>query len=166
VEALLLAPLFEAEEYLSKRPSPTDVVQPMGLKPGETFYDGLDCSLRRPKEDYVLLSRGIVELSADAAHAAVSKASTVEIQQRLFHSLARAADYGWSYVRTHSGELFRLASLLRRSIDVAKWMWYKIVAHEYVHPGHINVLEVRSALLALRWRTRSAKRIFTGSSVY
>ena len=31
----------------------------------------------------------------------------------------------------------------------------------WYHPGHIIVLEVRCALLGLRWRTRSAKRIFT-----
>ena len=33
------------------------------------------------------------------------------------------------------------------------------MSHPYKHQGHINVLEVRSTLLALRWRTRAAKRI-------
>ena len=46
-------------------------------------------------------------------------------------------------------------------MDIARWVWYTLLAHRFDHPEHINLLEVRAALLGLRWRTRSAKRIFT-----
>ena len=165
VVALLLAPLFEAEGYLLERPSPSDMVQRMGLKPGEAYFPGLNCSLRRPAEDHIILKRGVVEPTAAAARAAVSDESSIELEQRLFHSLVRAADYRGSDVRLDSGELYRPATWLRRSIDVARWVWYNVVAHEFVHPEHINALEIRATLLMLRWRTRSAQRIFTRFSI-
>ena len=46
-------------------------------------------------------------------------------------------------------------------MDTARWVWYTLLAHRIDHPEHINLLEVRAALLGLRWRTRSAKRIFS-----
>ena len=163
VVAALLAPLFQAEGYLERRPSPNDLVQRMGLRPGEVFYDGLDCCLGAAlvAARHDTQPRGVVAPSAAAANAAVSANSTVELEKKLFHSLVRSADYRGSDVRLDSGELYRPASWPRRSIDPAKWVWYNLVAHEIKRSGHISILEVKSALLALRWRTRSAKRIFT-----
>ena len=163
VVALLLAPLFVAEGYLAVRPTPDDLVLRMGLRPGETFREGLDCSLRRPtvraRHDGSL--RGVVQPSAQAAREAVSAESTPELEKLLLHNLVRSADYRGSDVRLDSGELYRPAAWPRRSIDTGKWVWYTIVAHEYTKPEHINVLELRSTLLALRWRTRSSNRVFS-----
>ena len=163
VVALLLAPLLASEGYLSEIPSPDDLVQRMGLYPGETYYAGLDCSLSRKHDPHRHdgRPRGVVEPSAAAALAAVSPRSTVALEQLLFHNLVRSSDYRGSDVRLDSGKLFRPASWPRRSIDTGRWVWYTMVAHRFERPEHINVLELRSTLLSLRWRTRAAKRIFT-----
>ena len=63
----------------------------------------------------------------------------------LFHRLIRASDYRGSDARFDSGQLCGPAAWRRRSIDVGRWVWYEIVAHEYVRPEHMNALEIRSA---------------------
>ena len=75
------------------------------------------------------------------------------------NSLLRGADYRGSDVRLDSGELLKPGAWPRRSIDPARWEWYTLVAHRFHDEEHINLLEVRAAHLALRWRSRNAQRI-------
>ena len=48
VVAALLATLLQQEGFLSEIPSPSDLVDRMGLAPGEVYYPGLNCRLDRP----------------------------------------------------------------------------------------------------------------------
>ena len=60
-----------------------------------------------------------------------------------------------------AGEILQPAQWPRRSIDPAKWEWFPLIAHPFHQEEHINLLEVRAALLQLRWRSRTPKRLFT-----
>ena len=48
VFALVFSGLFE-EKRMLRRPSPQELVNRMGLRPGELYLEGLDCRLDRPK---------------------------------------------------------------------------------------------------------------------
>lgn len=95
VVAALLAPLLVQEGFLGEIPSPSDLVDRMGLAPGEVYYPGLNCRLDRPpiKGRFDGRERGRLESSSSAAAAAVDPASSPELEKLLFHSLVRSADY-------------------------------------------------------------------------
>ena len=42
------------------------------------------------------------------------------------------------------------------SIDPSRWSWKTVISKRWREKEHINVLELRAGLLALRWRSRSA----------
>ena len=163
VVALLLAPLFRTQGLLSETPTPDELVQRMGLRPGEIFVPGIDASLRRPRDfhRHDCQRRGHVYPSVADATAAVDASSTPELEAALFHSIIRAADYRGSDVRLDSGELLRPHAWPRRSIDPARWAWYTVLSAPFTREEHINALELKAAFLTLRWRTRSSKRVFT-----
>ena len=129
--ALLLAPLLKAENLLGTVPTPQDLVERMGLYPGEVYVEGLDCSLTR-KPQYHRLDdrpRNVLYPSAEQARAGADPLSTPQLEKQVLLSLVRAADYRGSDVRLDSGELFRPAAWPRRAIDPGKWTWHKLVAH-------------------------------------
>ena len=163
VVALLFAPLCVQLGLLKQCPTPQNLVDRMGLRPGECFYEGLDCSLNRPKDFHRLdgARRGYCHPTAEAARSACSELTSTTLELRAVNSLIRGSDYRGSDVRLDSGELLRPAIWPRRSIDPARWEWFPVLGHQFRDKEHITLLEVRAAHTALKWRTRSAKRIFS-----
>ena len=163
VVALLFAPLMVKLGLLERRPGPQDIVDRMGLRPGEVYYPGLACGLNRPKDFHRLdgARRGYVHPTAEAARNACSPSTSTALELKAVNSLIRASDYRGSDVRLDSGELLRPAVWPRRSIDPARWEWFPLVAHRFKDPEHISILEVRAAHTALKWRARSTRRIFS-----
>lgn len=164
VVALVFAALLQQRNELTERPSPQDLVERMGLRPGEFFVPGLRCDLDRPPSFHRSdgQRRGYLNPSQPAARAAVSGDSTAELELLTLNTLLRSSDYRGSDVRMDAGELNKPGQWPRRSIDPAKWSWFAVLAHPYHDQEHINVLEVRSAHLTLRWRSRAPGRL--GSS--
>ena len=133
----------------------------MGLYPGEVYVEGLSCGLDRPPTFHRMdgRRRGLLHPTYAAARAALAEGSSTDLELKTLTSILRSADYRGSDVRLDSGELLTPGRWPRRSIDPARWNWYPLLSHEYRYEEHINVLEVRSAHLQLRWRSRSAARI-------
>ena len=163
IVALLFAPLCVRLNLLDRSPTPQELVSRMGLRPGERFHEGLHCSLERPRDFHRLdgARRGYCHPTAAAARAACSEKTSTALELRAVNSLIRASDYRGSDVRLDSGELLRPAIWPRRSIDPARWEWFPVLAHRFRDKEHISILEVRAAHTALKWRTRSAQRVFS-----
>ena len=161
VVALIFAALLHRRHLLRSRPSPQELVERMGLRPGELYTPGLRCDLDRPASFHRLdgQRRGYLHPSQSAARAAVSEESEPALELQTLNALLRSSDYRGSDIRMDAGELLRPGQWPRRSIDPAKWSWFAVLAHPYHDKEHINILEVRSALLTLRWRSRTAGRI-------
>ena len=163
VVSLRFAPLMVNLGLLDKRPAPQDIVDRMGLRPGEVYFPGLDCGLNRPKDFHRLdgTRRGYAHPTAEAARQAWSPSTSTALELKAVNSLIRASDYRGSDVRLDSGELLRPAVWPRRSIDPARWEWFPLVSHRFNDREHISILEVRAAHTALKWRARSSQRIFS-----
>ena len=70
----------------------------------------------------------------------------------------RRVDARGSDVRLDLGVLFRPSPWPRMSINPQRWTWRVKVSRPWAHRGaHINVLELRGALIALQWRARSVR---------
>ena len=78
------------------------------------------------------------------------------LQQGLVDSIMRRVDHRGSDVRLDLGVLNRPSAWPRMSIDPAKWLWKQLLSTPWAVEEHINVLELRAGLLALRWRSRKA----------
>ena len=126
VVALIFAGLAEQRKLLKSRPSPQDIVDRMGLRPGEIFVDGLVCGLDRPPTFHRLdgRRRGHLFPSFDKARAARSKESTDSLELLTLSALLRGADYRGADIRMDAGELTKPSRWPRRSIDPTKWCWY------------------------------------------
>lgn len=60
-----------------------------------------------------------------------------------------------SVVHLDTSTLTSHSCWLRKSIDVSLWNWKVVVSTSWVHTGwHINELECRAYLIALKWRVR------------
>ena len=77
-------------------------------------------------------------------------------EQGLVESIVRRLDHRGSDVRLDLGVLYRPSAWPRMSIDPAKWVWAQVLSAPWAKEEHINVLELRAGLLALRWRSRRA----------
>ena len=161
IVALLLAPLFHGLGLLQTRPTPDEIVLRMHLPPGEVHTEGrtYERETARQHEKDLEAMRGKVHPSAEAAKQGVSSGDTKDLQSALLGSFFRAADYRGSDVRIDSGELMRPHSWPRRSIDPARWSWYSLLATPFTREEHINVLELKTILLMLRWRLRASNRV-------
>ena len=134
----------------------------MLLPAGEKYFEGWTAASQpRPFHRHDSRKRGHLFASAAAAAEACVPDPTGTLQLRIFHSLIRASDYRGSDVRLDAGELLRPHAFPRRSLDPGKWAWYTALAHRFNDEEHINILELRAALTALKWRTRSARRLRT-----
>ena len=76
--------------------------------------------------------------------------------QGLVESIIRRVDHRGSDVRLDLGVLYRPSAWPRMSIDPGKWVWAQVLSTPWEREEHINVLELRAGLLALRWRSRRA----------
>ncbi len=67
------------------------------------------------------------------------------MKEELLFQIFRGTSHRGSEVRVVTGEILRPLQWPRRPINVEYWKW----------KAHINELEARGALAALKWRTRS-----------
>ena len=92
------------------------------------------------------------------------------LQEEVVGQLHRSASYIGSGVRLGTGELVDPHTWPRASVNASWWRWRTVVAYP-LGGQHINALELRACLAALRWRLttseRSRRRIthFTDSQV-
>ena len=84
----------------------------------------------------------------------VSEEKEKHLRVQLVHHFLRRMEFRGSDVRLDLGILYRPDAVSRTSIDPSRWSW--VVAHSYPYRrgDHINILELRSILHALEWRSR------------
>ena len=77
----------------------------------------------------------------------------------LVERLGAGVDHRGSDVRLALGEAMRPSAWPRREVPARWWRWRTVLALAWKIRGkeHINALEVRSTLAALRWRARQAR---------
>ena len=80
-------------------------------------------------------------------------------EQRVVYEHLRAVDLNGSDVRLDAGEIMSSKCWPRKELDVDLWHWGVVVQHPWQQEQHINVLEARSGLSMLRWRTRATGRL-------
>ena len=79
------------------------------------------------------------------------------LESHVVESIFRRVDHRGSDVRLDLGVLFRPSPWPGMSIDPGKWQWKLVISTPWRGPAeHINVLELRAGLLALRWRSRDS----------
>ena len=77
---------------------------------------------------------------------------------RLVHLLASGVSHKGEDVRLTGGSSAAPASWPRQAIPSRWWRWKEVASWRFKHqfgPEHINALELRSFLTALKWRVRS-----------
>ena len=80
------------------------------------------------------------------------------LEQRLVVDHLRSVDHRGSDVRLDAGTLMAPSSWPRRSLRPHLWKWQVKFAWRWTSQGeHINLLEARATLNAIRWRLRSMK---------
>ena len=84
----------------------------------------------------------------------VSEEKEKHLRVQLVHHFLRRMEFRGSDVRLDLGIFYRPDAAPRTSIDPSRWSW--VVAHSYPYRrgDHINILELRSILHALEWRSR------------
>ena len=81
-------------------------------------------------------------------------------EQRLAHGLISSVYTSGSDLRTDEDrEVPSKNASPKGELDVSLWHWRTGLIAKWHQPEHINVLEGYAALLALKWRSRSAKRL-------
>ena len=123
VVALLVAPMLRGKGLLKQIPTPQELIWRMGLRPGELFVEGRDCSPQRPAEPHRLdgRRRGMVHPSVEAARLCVDRRSSLEVERHCLHALLQSSDYQGSDVRFDTGEIYHPAAWPRRSLELARW---------------------------------------------
>ena len=82
------------------------------------------------------------------------------VEVLLASAYIQRADHRGSDVRLASGALFRPDVWPRIPVTTSHWRWRTIIAFPFQFEAHINELEMRSALAALRWRLRRIAGLF------
>ncbi|CAK0893795.1 unnamed protein product, partial [Prorocentrum cordatum] len=77
------------------------------------------------------------------------------VDEYIVESILRRVDHRGSDVRLDLGVLYRPCAWPRMSIDPSRWTWRSVISRRWRDREHINVLELRAALLTVRWRSRS-----------
>ena len=79
---------------------------------------------------------------------------------RLLRRVAAGVDHRGSDVRIGIGEALRPSAWPRHEIAARLWSWKTIMSGPWTKNlgEHINALEMRSTLMALRWRARNSRR--------
>ena len=73
----------------------------------------------------------------------------------LVEEMVRRSEVRGSDVRLDTLEVMRPDLWPRRPISVARWTWRAVVIWGWRQSGHITDLELRSALVSMRWRFRN-----------
>jgi hypothetical protein len=81
------------------------------------------------------------------------------VEERLIVEHLRGVDHRGSDVRLDTGQLMTPSSWPRRALKPKLWKWGLKVKWKWTWDAHINVLEARAVLAAMRWRLRRASSI-------
>ena len=76
------------------------------------------------------------------------------LRSKLVLHFLRLMEFRGSDVRLDLGLFYRPEAAPRTSIDPSRWSWSVAHSYPYTREEHINVLELRSILHALEWRSR------------
>ena len=77
------------------------------------------------------------------------------LEEELVFQIFRGMSHRGSEVRVATGEILRPLQWPRRPVNVEYWRWRNVIKIHWKWKAHINELEARGALAALKWRTRS-----------
>ena len=91
----------------------------------------------------------------------IATLSSEEKMYALLHELHRRCDHRGSDVRVDVGKPYRFNAWPRDGLDTNRWVWRHPVATRWQRAGHINVLELSTILLAMRWRVRASHSVGT-----
>ena len=96
-------------------------------------------------------------LGGSASGARGSDGSTPEL--RLVRACFSYQDHKGGVLCQESGQMRLRSKPLAQPVDARQWKWKNVLSCGWhVEGEHINALEARALLLALRWRSRSAAR--------
>ena len=84
----------------------------------------------------------------------VSPEKEKHLRSQLVLHFLRRMEFRGSDVRLDLGLFYRPEAAPRTSIDPSRWSWSVAHSYPYTRKDHINVLELRSILHALEWRSR------------
>lgn len=122
------------------------VANRMGLAPG------FRCSIRRS-----------IPLQRNPAYGFEQVPPTRKVSE-LNRLLFTRTNHTGSDIRIASGEILNPKSIPRQGVEAAWWKWNSSFKTRWIHKEHINILELRSILLALRYHIlhfgASNQRIF------
>ena len=105
------------------------------------------------------LRRGLPALKPEAELADLPGYRSLTLGEQLVLRFLQGVDHRGSDVRLDTGQLFRPNCWPRDSLRVELWMWREVVSYPWKYAAHINELEARGALQALRWRLRRVRGI-------
>ena len=80
-------------------------------------------------------------------------------EQALVLDAMRSTSIWGSDVRVSTGQLFNPSGLPRAPISPQRRHWRTCMEFEWRQPAHVNELEMRAFLSALRWRLRAEKNL-------
>ena len=79
------------------------------------------------------------------------------LAERLIHEFLRRTEFRGSDVRLDVGTLYRPDVAPRSTINPRRWRWVTGASYPWRRREHINVLELRTVLQALEWRSRASQ---------
>ena len=120
--------------------TPSQIINRMGLAPGASLAPHLQCPMDRE------LRYGELRVATPCAEALVGQ-------------LARHVDITGSDVSLALGTPFVVKSGNHASLRAGWWDWGIVFKTRWHHHSHINALEMRMILLAVKWRARTPKAI-------
>ena len=85
-----------------------------------------------------------------------SGSSPVDIEE-LHRSILKRVNHAGSDVRVSSGHIMDPKAFPRQSVPSAWWQWTPVFQFRFKKPDHINSLELRSIVQAVRWRITHKK---------
>ena len=88
------------------------------------------------------------------SEAFVSPEREKHLRSQLVLHFLRRMEFRGSDVRLDLGLFYRPEAAPRTSIDPSRWSWSVAHSYPYAREEHINVLELRSIVHALEWRSR------------
>lgn len=137
----------------------------------QAFYEVLKTDERTVEEEddseasHLDTAERVMESDVEEERAALrGKASLVlpveqtsmdrDLPAYLVEQFLRRVEFRGSDVRLDVGTIYRPDCFPRAAIDVSRWKWAVSQAYSWVHKEHINILELRAYLQAVRWRCR------------
>lgn len=117
------------------RMTPSTIVQRLGLAPGATLHP-----------------RALEPLGRWLAYG--GDATSSSSSQMLVKQLGRTVNHTGADVRVDTGLVMGRKSAAHCSVRAFWWQWKHLFKLRWVHPSHINVLEMRMILHSLLWKVR------------